>query len=48
MWDMTNLEDRLALGRLLHMSPHSSPAAPVLLAQRQRISSVGSQSPAGI
>ena len=45
---MTDLGERVALGRLLHMSSHSSPADPVLFAQRQRISSVGSQSAAGI
>lgn len=45
---VTDLEESVALGRLPHMSPHSSPAGPVLLAQRQRMSSVGSQSAAGI
>lgn len=46
--DQTDLADRTAPGKLLHMSPHSLPADPALLAQRHRTSSVRSQSAAGI
>lgn len=43
-----NLREIVAPGILEQISPHSSPAAPALLAHRQRISSSRSQSAAGI
>lgn len=38
--NLINLDDKVALGKLLQISSHSFPAAPVLLAQRQRTSFV--------
>jgi hypothetical protein len=46
--DTTSLVDRTALGKLAHISLHSFPATPAVLAERQRTSSVTSQSAAGI